>query len=92
MMVRVHILVSGLVQGVFFRFHTMRKALEFGVRGWVKNRRDGKVEVLCEGQEKNVKMMIEWCTKGPEGAFVSKTELMWEEYEGEFETFQITYE
>jgi acylphosphatase len=92
MMVRVHILVSGLVQGVFFRFNTMRKALEFGVRGWVKNRKDGKVEVLCEGPEKNVKMLIEWCIKGPEGAFVSNTELIWEEYEGEFETFQITYE
>ena len=55
MMVRAHILVNGIVQGVFFRFNTMRKATEFGITGWVKNRRDGRVEVLCEGSEDNVK-------------------------------------
>jgi acylphosphatase len=92
MMVRARILISGLVQGVSFRFYTMRKALELGVKGWVKNRGDGKVEVLCEGAENNVNMMIKWCLKGPEGAFVSSTELIWEEYSSEFETFQITYE
>jgi acylphosphatase len=91
MMARAHILVGGIVQGVFFRFNTLRKAMEFGVTGWVKNRKDGRVEVLCEGPENNVKLMIEWCTKGPEGSFVSTTEIIWAEYVGEFETFQITY-
>lgn len=91
-MVRVQIVVTGLVQGVFFRFNTMRKALELGVNGWVKNRKDGKVEILCEGHEEDVKRMIEWCMKGPEGAFVSNTEIQWEDYSGEFHTFQITYE
>jgi acylphosphatase len=91
MMVRAHILVNGIVQGVFFRFNTMRKATEFGITGWVKNRKDGRVEVLCEGPEDNVKLMVDWCTKGPEGSFVSNTEITWEEYAGEFETFQITY-
>lgn len=91
-MVRVRIIVTGLVQGVFFRFNTMRKALELGVNGWVKNRKDGKVEVLCEGPKKDVKIMIEWCMKGPAGAFVSDTEIKWEDYAGEFETFQIAYE
>jgi acylphosphatase len=70
----------------------MRKALELGLNGWVRNRKDGKVEVLCEGPEKSVKMMIDWCMKGPEGAFVSNTELTWEDYSGEFKTFQITNE
>ena len=91
-MVRVRIIVTGLVQGVFFRFNTMRKALELGVKGWVKNREDGKVEVLCEGPEKDVKTMIDWCMKGPEGAFVSDTKIKWEDYSGEFDTFQIVYE
>jgi len=91
-MVRVRIVVTGLVQGVFFRLSTMRRALELGVNGWVKNRTDGNVEVLCEGTEKDVKTMIDWCKKGPEGAFVSDTKIHWEEYSGEFETFQITYE
>ena len=90
-MVRAHIIVSGIVQGVFFRFNTMKKAMECGVSGWVKNRRDGKVEVLCEGEEANVQRVVDWCMKGPEGSFVSKTEVTWEEYIGEFETFQITY-
>lgn len=91
MMVRVHIIVSGIVQGVFFRFNTMKKALECDVGGWVKNCRDGTVEVLCEGTEVDVKRFIDWCMKGPEGAFVSNTEVIWEKYIGEFETFQISY-
>lgn len=90
-MVRAHIIISGLVQGVFFRFNTMRKAMDFGVKGWVKNLTDGRVEVLCEGPKDNVKLMIEWCMKGPEGAFVSSTEIIWEKYAGEFETFQVNY-
>jgi acylphosphatase len=92
MMVRVRIVVSGIVQGVFFRHNTMRKAQEFGVNGWVKNRTDGKVEVLCEGLEKNVQLMIEWCKKGPDGAFVRDTALAWEEYTGDFKVFQIIHE
>lgn len=91
MKVRAHILVSGIVQGVFFRFNTMKKAQECGLNGWVKNRRDGKVEVLCEGEKDNVQLLVNWCKKGPEGSFVSSTEVTWEEYIGEFETFQITY-
>lgn len=91
-MVRVRILVSGRVQGVFFRLNTMRKAINLGVKGWVKNRRDGKVEVLCEGPEKDVKQLIDWCAKGPEGSFVSREDIEWEKYVGEFESFQIIYE
>lgn len=66
--------------------------MEIGVNGWVKNKRDGRVEVICEGPEDKVRLMIGWCMKGPEGAFVSNTEITWEKYVGEFETFQITYE
>jgi len=91
MMVRARIIVSGIVQGVFFRFNTMKKAQECGVNGWVKNRSDGKVEALCEGEKENVQCMLDWCKIGPEGSFVSATEVTWEKYTGEFETFQITY-
>lgn len=91
MKVRAHIIVSGIVQGVFFRFNTMKKAQECGVNGWVKNCRDGKVEVLCEGEKDNVQLLVSWCKKGPDGSFVSATEVIWEEYIGEFNTFQITY-
>lgn len=90
-MVRVRIIVSGIVQGVFFRLNTMKKAHEFGVTGWVKNRRDGTVEVLCEGTDQDVQLMVDWCAKGPEGSFVSKTAVTQEKFTGEFETFQIVY-
>lgn len=91
MMVRAHILVSGLVQGVFFRFHTTKKANEFNVYGWVRNLRDGKVEIVCEGTEESVKKLVAWCKKGPEGAHVKTAHVTWEEYTGDFETFQISY-
>lgn len=92
MMVRVHIFVSGMVQGVFFRLTTMRKALEIGVYGWVKNLRDGRVEIVCEGEKDKVNRLVEWCKKGPEGSFVTNTDISWEKYAGEFETFQIVYD
>jgi acylphosphatase len=92
MMKRVRIVVSGLVQGVFFRLNTKRKAQELGICGWVKNRNDGTVEMMCEGPEKKIIIMIDWCKKGPEGSLVSNTEIKWENYTGEFKAFQIIYE
>ena len=91
MMKRVHILVSGIVQGVFFRYNTMKKANEFDLRGWVRNLSDGGVELLCEGNNDDVDKMIEWCKKGPQGAYVEKVEIKWEDYAGEFKAFQIIY-
>jgi acylphosphatase len=91
MTVRAHILISGVVQGVFFRSNTRRKANEFKVNGWVKNLRDGRVEVVCEGAEESVKKLIAWSKKGPEGAYVSSADVTWENYTGEFNTFEINY-
>lgn len=90
MKARARIIISGIVQGVFFRFNTMKKAREYGVNGWVKNRRDGKVEVLCEGNKDEIQRLLNWCRKGPEGAFVRNIEVLWEEYIGDLESFQIT--
>ncbi len=55
---RVHILVSGLVQGVFFRAHTREKASELFLSGWVKNLPDGRVEILAEGERENLEKLI----------------------------------
>jgi acylphosphatase len=88
---RVHIFVSGRVQGVFFRHYTLQKALELGLKGWVRNLEDGRVEVVCEGEEDKVKSMAAWCKKGPPGAFVKDTESYWEEYAGDFDTFRILH-
>jgi len=59
-MKRVHIFVSGIVQGVFFRHFTSMKAKQLGLTGWVRNLRDGRVEMVCEGNEDAIKEMIAW--------------------------------
>jgi len=91
MLRRVNIIVTGIVQGVFFRYNTMKKANELDIKGWVKNLRDGRVEIMAEGEEENLNKFIEWCKKGPQGAYVEALTLEWKEYTGEFSTFQITY-
>ncbi|MFX0162680.1 MAG: acylphosphatase [Candidatus Hodarchaeota archaeon] len=90
-MTRAHVIVSGLVQGVFFRANTRDRAKKLGVKGWVKNRSDGKVEALFEGEEEAVKAMIEFCKKGPPSAIVEKVEVKWEKYGGEYKDFSIKY-
>lgn len=89
--VRVHLYVSGRVQGVFFRHHTMKKAAELGLRGWVKNLPDGKVEAVIEGDPHSVDEMVSWCRSGPPSAHVSNLEVTREETTQEFDSFTIRY-
>lgn len=81
--------VSGRVQGVFFRYETKSLADELGVKGWVRNLPDGRVEAVFEGEETLVRRMIDFCRKGPPGARVTGVEIEWEEYKGEFKGFAI---
>jgi len=62
-----------------------------GVKGWVRNLYDGRVEVVAEGEEEAVENLIRWCHKGPRGARVVNVEVIREEYKGEFDTFSILY-
>lgn len=89
--VRAHAVISGRVQGVFFRLETKHAAEGYGVFGWVRNRRDGTVEAVFEGSEENVMSVLEWCKKGPPIAKVSRVDVEWEDYIGEFNSFEITY-
>lgn len=89
--VRVHIFVSGLVQGVFFRANTREKARELGLTGWVKNLPDRRVEAVFEGERGNVQKMIEWVKKGPSNAKVDGFKADFEEYTGEFDNFEVKY-
>lgn len=89
--VRAHVVISGRVQGVFYRAHTRDYAGKFGVRGWVRNRHDGKVEAVFEGKEEDVKALLDWCNDGPPGAYVSGVDVKWEGYKGEFKGFEIVY-
>ncbi|MHA1720998.1 MAG: acylphosphatase [Promethearchaeota archaeon] len=88
---RLHAIISGRVQGVFFRVNTRNKANELGLSGWVKNRWDGKVEVICEGSKEMLEIMLKWLKKGPKYAFVEKVDYRIEEKDKEFGNFEILY-
>jgi acylphosphatase len=80
--IRRRVVVHGHVQGVFFRDTARRKAAERGVTGWVRNRRDGTVEAVFEGDPNSVAALVEWCRHGPRGADVSRVEVAEEPAEG----------
>ncbi|MEA3329062.1 MAG: acylphosphatase [Candidatus Omnitrophota bacterium] len=87
--VRTHLLISGLVQGVFFRAKTRYQARALGLTGWVRNRWDGKVEAIFEGEKTKVDQIVNWCRRGPAGAVVKNVEVSREDYSGEFDSFSI---
>jgi acylphosphatase len=86
---RIHILAKGAVQGVYYRYNTLKKAEEYHLTGWVRNKVDGSVEIVCEGAKEDINNLVQWCKKGPERAHVSEVETEWEEYTGEFNVFEI---
>lgn len=90
-MKRVRVFISGRVQGVFFRAYTKEEAEKLGLKGWVRNLPDGKVEALFEGDEKAIEEIIKWCHKGSPASVVTKVEVIEEPYVGEFKNFSIKY-
>jgi acylphosphatase len=86
---RAHVIIRGRVQGVFFRVETQRAAREIGVTGWVRNKSDGTVEAVMEGDQARVTAMIEWCGKGSPMSAVSAVDVKWETPSGEHEGFRI---
>lgn len=88
---RAHVIISGKVQGVFFRAETRRAALAKGVNGWVKNQPDGTVEAVFEGPEEAVVSMLEWCKKGSPGSRVKDIDVSWDADQKAFSGFDITY-
>jgi acylphosphatase len=88
---RAHVFISGRVQGVFFRSETRYEAREYGVSGWVRNLPDDRVEAVFEGEEENVKKLLEFCKRGPPGAKVTGTDVTWEKYSGEFRDFEMRH-
>ena len=85
---RARVVVSGRVQGVFFRAETRNRARSLGLAGWVRNNADGNVEAVFEGDRDRVESMVEWCRRGPRGAAVADLDVSWERPKGE-ETFSI---
>ena len=88
---RAHAIISGRVQGVFFRMETKQAAERCGVFGWVRNLPDGTVEAVFEGERQNVEAVLRWCQAGPPHARVNRVDVRWQAYSGEFENFDITY-
>ena len=87
--VRAHAIIEGRVQGVFFRAHTRQEARKRRVSGWVKNRFDGSVEAVFEGDRHAVEAIIAWCHSGPPRSRVDDVKCTWSEYTGEFSDFSI---
>ena len=87
---RVHLVISGIVQGVFFRASAAHTARMLGLTGLIRNLSNGCVEVVAEGEERMLEKMVEWCHKGPSGARVEHVEIEWSEAAGQFMRFQIS--
>ena len=86
------VLISGKVQGVFFRAQTQKKALALGLKGWVRNNRDGQVEAVFAGSKEAVEEMIKWCWQGTPGSKVtSVTSVTSIKSDEKFTTFEIRY-
>lgn len=89
--VRAHILISGRVQGVCFRMETERTAVRLDVSGWVRNRPDGTVEAVIEGDSDDIEKMLSWCRQGPPQSRVDHVDVRWEVFSGKYTGFDITF-
>lgn len=89
MVKRLHILISGRVQGVFFRDNTKKLADDLHLFGWVRNLSDGRVEVLAEGEEADLQELLNWCHMGSSIAKVEDVFFEWQESQKDMLDFKI---
>lgn len=89
--IRVHLLITGRVHGVFFRVSTQRRAVELGLSGWVRNCPDGKVEITAEGPRPACEALRAYCEEGPPTAHVDMVDKSWQAATGEFAGFDVRY-
>ncbi len=87
--IRAEVIVSGRVQGVWYRQSTCNTAKNLNLTGWCRNNPDGTVSAVFEGEEKRVKDAIEWCKKGPDLAKVDQVSVDFFPATGEFRTFRV---
>ncbi len=88
---RVRLVIAGRVQGVAFRQSTVDEARRLGVRGWVRNLPDGRVEALIEGERPAVEALVAWCRRGPRLARVDDVQVAWETHAGDLDPFDIRW-
>lgn len=89
--IRMHLIIEGRVQGVWFRESTRREAVSLRVTGWVRNRPDGTVEAVIEGPQQAVDQLVAWCHKGPPAAKVTAVHKEQGTWQGEFDAFDIIF-
>ena len=90
-MKKLHLLISGFVQGVNFRYYTKEKADELDLAGWVRNLSDGRVEIQALGEEEKLAEFLSWCQKGSDFANVQQVEVEWKNTDEKLEKFVIKY-
>jgi len=88
---RLHAVVEGRVQGVNFRYYTVRTARRLGLTGWVANRWDGTVEAVAEGPRAALEALLNFLHEGPPAARVTRVNVRWEQPTGEFTNFTVRY-
>jgi len=74
---RVHLIIRGRVQGVYYRASMLQEAQKLGLKGWVRNCADGSVEAVAQGPRDQLEKLFAWCRKGPPGAQVSRIDAQW---------------
>ena len=88
-MERVHLIIHGMVQGVFFRANTRAEGQRLGLAGLAINRPDGTVEAVAEGPRDRLEEFVAWCQRGPEMARVDRVEVSWGEATGKYPGYHI---
>jgi acylphosphatase len=86
---RAHLLISGGVQGVWYRSSTKQQADDLGLTGWVRNCQSGQVEVIVEGADAAINELISWCRTGSSMARVTDVRIDFDDYRGEFVGFRV---
>ena len=84
-----YLIISGRVQGVFYRASCQDVAVSYGLKGWVNNLPSGQVCVLVQGKKDKIEKLIEWCKKGPPNARVADVKIKWQDVREKFNTFKI---
>ncbi len=90
-MAAARLIISGRVQGVWYRASTKQEAQRLNLTGWVRNMPDGRVEAIAQGPKETIEALISWCYDGPEFARVESVDVTWVEPEEGFDSFEVRY-
>ena len=90
-MTRAEIVISGIVQGVFYRASAQDEGRRLGLTGEVRNLPSGEVEAIAEGPKEQIEAFIAWCKRGPPSAQVEDVKVRWAEPRGDYRTFRVAH-